>query len=248
MPLPDFRVAIVGADGTDSASQPVAGGVADNAVDSGNPVKVGGRVDTTLDTYADGDRADLSMTSRGLARVLVSATNVAGVDAVNNGNLQTFSNEAGGASTMFPVGIVGHNYNGTSWDRNRSIQGVATTGVGAAAVVAAPVTAAAAAITPVVTSAVASSLVLKASAGNFYGANVTAGASAGYVMLFNAAAAPADGAVTPIKTWALAANATLDVRYNVPIRCGTGITLVFSTTGPFTQTLSATAFISGEAV
>lgn len=111
-----------------------------------------------------------------------------------------------------------------------------------------PTTAAASAVAPVVTAAVASSKVLKAAPGNFYGCNVVSGASGGYVMLHDAVAAPADGAVTPIKCWVLAANSSLEVGYAAPIRCAVGITIAFSTTGPFAQALSATAFISGDAV
>lgn len=112
-----------------------------------------------------------------------------------------------------------------------------------------PSAAASAGITPVVTSAVANNLVLKAGAGNLYGFQVTSGASAGYVMVFNATSAPADGAVTPIKCMALAANSTIGVDYRSgpPPVFSTGITVVFSTTGCFTKTASATAFISGEA-
>lgn len=103
-------------------------------------------------------------------------------------------------------------------------------------------------IVPVVTAAVASSKVLKATPGNFYGCNAVAGASALYIMLIDATAAPADGAVTPIKCWTVAANASLEIGYATPIVCAVGITLVASTTGPFTKTASATAFLSGEAV
>lgn len=96
------------------------------------------------------------------------------------------------------------------------------------------------------TAAVASSLVLKAGAGNFYGANVTSGASAGFVLLHDAIAAPVNGAVTPVKCWVLPANSSVGVSANPPIVFPTGMTLTFSTTGCFNQTLSATAFMSGE--
>ena len=43
----------------------VGGGVADNAVDSGNPVKTGGKYNLILPTYGDGDRADSQSDSRG---------------------------------------------------------------------------------------------------------------------------------------------------------------------------------------
>lgn len=105
-------------------------------------------------------------------------------------------------------------------------------------------------IVPTATAAVASSQVLKASAGNLYGLNVVAGASAGFIMLFDATTAPADGAVTPKWVMPLAANAAYagspsgnDIGMNFAV----GIVAVFSTTGPFTKTASATAFISGMA-
>lgn len=111
-----------------------------------------------------------------------------------------------------------------------------------------PTGVAANALTPSATAVAASSLVLKASAGNLYGVQIATGGTAGYLMLFNAVAAPADGVVTPIKVYSIAANASLEVGYDIPLRFGTGITAVFSSTGPFTKTASATAFISGEVV
>ena len=109
-----------------------------------------------------------------------------------------------------------------------------------------PSSAPAVAIAPDTNTAVASSRVLKASAGNLYAYQVTTGASAGYVMLFNATSAPADGAVTPVKCVAVAANSTVGVTNNPPEYFNTGITIVFSTTGCFTKTASATAVFSGD--
>lgn len=94
------------------------------------------------------------------------------------------------------------------------------------------------------TTVAAGSLIAKASAGNCYGFNVVAGASAGYFMLFNSATVPADGTVTPFRVYVVAANASLAVSWDTPRRFGTGIVGVFSTTGPFTKTISATAFIA----
>jgi hypothetical protein len=102
------------------------------------------------------------------------------------------------------------------------------------------------AITPVVSSAAESSKIFKASAGNLYAYQVTTGALAGYVMIFNATSAPADGAVTPIKCVAVPAGATVGVSNNPPEAFSTGITAVFSTTGCFTKTASATAMFSGD--
>jgi hypothetical protein len=96
------------------------------------------------------------------------------------------------------------------------------------------------------TTVAASSLILKATAGNLFGVDICTAGTAGYLMLFNSATAPADGTVTPAKVFPVAANAGLRLDFITPIRFTIGITAVFSSTGPFTKTASATAFISGE--
>lgn len=105
-----------------------------------------------------------------------------------------------------------------------------------------------ASLTPVAVSTATGSQIAKASAGKLYGLNVTAGASAGFVMIFDSATVPADGTVTPKKVVALAANASLDRSWDRGLIFTSGIVVVFSTTGPFTKTISATAFIETEVV
>lgn len=105
-----------------------------------------------------------------------------------------------------------------------------------------------AAVTPIASAAAESSHVIKGSAGTLYDWHATIGAVAGYVMIFNAASAPADGAVTPIFCYAVAAFNTVFNTGQVPTTFSTGITMVFSSTGPFTKTASATAFFSAKAV
>jgi len=101
--------------------------------------------------------------------------------------------------------------------------------------------------TPVNSATGESHHVFLAKAGTLYGFSVTSGASAGYVLVYNSASAPADGTVTPIGCYALPASSTLGVAYTpLPLTMSTGITLVFSTSGCFTQTSSATAFFLGE--
>lgn len=97
-----------------------------------------------------------------------------------------------------------------------------------------------------VTSAPASSLIAKGTPGNFYGANLVTGAASGYFLLFDAISAPADGAVLPVRCWSTTANSTLGVGFPIPLALTTGITLVFSTTGCFTKTASATAFMQAD--
>jgi hypothetical protein len=100
------------------------------------------------------------------------------------------------------------------------------------------------AITPGSSSALEASHVLKASAGNLYSLYVMTTSTAGYLMTFNAISAPSNGAVTPVECIPVLASsyAIVDFADAPPDRYSTGIVAVFSTTGPFTLTTSATAF------
>ena len=102
-------------------------------------------------------------------------------------------------------------------------------------------------IAVVVSSAAESNHVMKASAGNFYGGYITTGASAGYLMMFNLTSAPTDGAVTPAACIYVPATTSMSLTgiATIPIYWSTGIVMVFSTTGCFTKTASATAYFSG---
>lgn len=104
------------------------------------------------------------------------------------------------------------------------------------------------AVAPVVSTAVESSHVFKSSAGSLIDAYVTVGASAGFLMIFNAVSAPADGAVTPQDCVPVSAAGTQSIFTSgaAPEGFTTGITAVFSTTGCFTKTASATAFFHGR--
>lgn len=138
-------------------------------------------------------------------------------------------------------------YGGATWNYIRTIQGAASSGLGVTAVAAAPTSVAAAGVTPVGTTVAASNVVVKGTPGNLYGFDAASGASAGYVMVFNATSLPANGTVTPLKVYNIAANSSMSITYNPPLVCSTGITLGFSTTGPFSLTASTTAFLSGDA-
>lgn len=111
-----------------------------------------------------------------------------------------------------------------------------------------PVTAAPAAVLSSQSTVAEGSRVAKASAGNLYGFECCSGASAGYLMVFDSATVPAEGAVAPKLVYAVAANTSFARQVTYPFRCTTGITLVFSTTGPFTKTISATAFLAAHYV
>jgi hypothetical protein len=84
--------------------------------------------------------------------------------------------------------------------------------------------------------------ILKASAGSLYNVYSTASTTAGYLMVFNSATVPADGAVTPIECIQVAASQTGRIDYQVPEIFTTGISVAFSTTGCFTKTGSPAFF------
>ena len=102
------------------------------------------------------------------------------------------------------------------------------------------------------TAALASSQIVKASAGNLYSFEVSADSTLSgapwWVMIFNATTLPADGAVTPAKCYAMSSGqVSASYAWNVPVQFSTGIVIGVSTTGCFTKTASAHAFISGDA-
>lgn len=98
---------------------------------------------------------------------------------------------------------------------------------------------------PVVSSAAEGSHVLKASPGCLLAIYATPGSTAGFLMIFNSKTVPGDGAVTPINCIQVQANTTIAANWapQPPEWYSTGIVAVFSTTGCFTKTASATAYI-----
>jgi hypothetical protein len=111
-------------------------------------------------------------------------------------------------------------------------------------VLVAPTASSSFAITPGASSALEAGHILKASAGNLYSLYGLSTDVDGYLMTFNATSIPADGAVTPIECIPVfsGSSATIDFSGTLPDQYSTGIVAVFSTTGPFTKTASATAF------
>jgi hypothetical protein len=103
-------------------------------------------------------------------------------------------------------------------------------------------------ITPVVSATAEAGHLIKGAAGNLYSLYVTTGATAGYVMTFNANAVPADGSVTPVECVVAPANSTISISFNGPPDIySLGIVAVFSSTGCFTKTASPTAFFKARA-
>lgn len=154
-----------------------------------------------------------------------------------------------GNSEYIPTGNVAANpmaslsfpllFNGSSWDRLRSIAGGGSAGTGVAAFSFNPTTSVNAAATKGKSTALEASHVIKASAGNLYWLTVTADANAGFLMIFDATSAPADGAVTPDYCVPIAASTGNPFNWLLnPMNFSTGITVVYSSTGCLTKTAS----------
>lgn len=229
--------------GSGATADQVQGNSAAGTTTATNPMVVGGVANSAIPVgVSDGQKTNLWTSQRGAA-VSAIGTTAAGADGSSN-NISILawpSNSNGSVSGQLEIRPYVYDQILGTWQRQRgSTDGTATLN--------APTASSTFALTPVVTSAVASSLVLKASAGNFYGLTTVAGASAGFVMLFDATTAPADGAVTPKECLPIAANSSNTISYipGPPIAYTTGIVAVFSTTGCFSKTASATAFFSGK--
>lgn len=213
----------------------VVGNSASGATDSGNPVKIGAKYNTTLPIYTDGQRGDLQINTRGQLMTILSGTNS------TSGIASVAANVDAASANNFGLQVGAYNmlFNGSTWDRARGDTAGAYN-------VLTPTASANNAVVGTASAAAESGRVLKASAGNVYSVSITTGGSAGYLMLFNATTVPADGAVTPVMCRVVAANSTLTVSSGViPQRYTTGISAAFSTTGCFTKTASATAYIEG---
>ena len=100
--------------------------------------------------------------------------------------------------------------------------------------------------------ALATAQVIKGSSGNLYSFEVSAdstlSAAAWWILIYDATADPGNGTVTPLKCYAQASGVTsASYAWLTPINFKTGIVIAVSTTGCYTETQSAHAFISGDA-
>lgn len=100
-------------------------------------------------------------------------------------------------------------------------------------------------------SALAANQVLKATPGTLasfeVSADSTLSAAAWWIMIYDAASAPADGAVTPAKCYGMASGTvSFSAGWAQPVAFLTGMVIGVSTTGCFTKTASTHAFISGD--
>lgn len=218
----------------------IMGAVGAGATDSGNPIKIGGKYNTTLPTLTDGQRGDAQLDTRGNLRVVLSTVDATTAFSAGNSTVGSVS-PSGTANKLNVVsyGLVndGTNYYQTRGDTtgNWQLQVPATTAVGT--------------IVPTASTVAESGRVLKASAGNLIRIGITTAGSAGYLMVFNSTTVPADGTVTPLMCRAIGATSTVVYGMaDIPPRFTTGISVAFSTTGCFTKTASATAYIEAQSL
>jgi len=100
------------------------------------------------------------------------------------------------------------------------------------------------AVRPLANAAATGAIVISTRPVTLYGLSVATGGTAGHVLVFDAAAVPADGAVTPVYCRHVAANGDDAITLYTPARFAVGLVVVFSTTGCWTKTVSDTAFFS----
>lgn len=188
-----------------------------------SPVLAEGRFNATPATITEGGYAPFQLTNRGALRVALYDTGITPASILTGSD--TTPNASAGLAT------VGLNHlwsdGAANWVRERyDVAPIASAGVSAS--------------------------VLKASAGTFWSASMIAGATAGFFILYNAAAAPAGGA-------ALTANLTL---FCVPVaangfaslggnpkgaRCSAGGVLLFSTSATtYTVPANVAVHMSGS--
>lgn len=99
-------------DGT-TGGQAVGGSVAHAATDSGNPVKIGGRVLSTSALVTDGHRVDLITNRYGSLKIDWYDRNANVVE------FQAPADAASNGDRYLPVRAQGVRYNGSTWDRMR---------------------------------------------------------------------------------------------------------------------------------
>lgn len=104
-----------------------------------------------------------------------------------------------------------------------------------------------AALSSKISSAQEASHVFATAQANLCQFSITTAGTAGYVLVYDATTAPSDGTVAPKACYQVSANNTTGFSYiSSPLYTSTGLVMVFSSTGCFTQTSSATAVFSAQ--
>lgn len=205
-----------------------------------NPVPAGGAYNSSPPALTSGQAGWLQLDSAGNLRISGTVTTAL------SGSTSNASSGVATSATNVPTVSYNYGFNGTTWDQlqvdaNKNLK--VTTGPSAATT---------SGLTAVSSSALAANTVIKVSAGNLYSFEVavdsTLSAAAWWIMIYNATSAPADGAVTPLKCYAMPLGTTaFSAAFPTPVAFSTGIVIGVSTNGCFTKAASTHAFISGDA-
>lgn len=99
-------------------SQQVQGNIASGATDSGNPVKMGGRYNSTTPTLTDGQRGDAQLDTRGNMKVTIVRPNSTDQQGYKTSNSD--GNGTDGSLVLLATTAVPQLFNGTNFDRMRS--------------------------------------------------------------------------------------------------------------------------------
>ena len=195
---------------TGSSANQVQGNVASGATDSGKPVKVGGKVNSVLPTYTDGQRSDLQTDVSGNLRVYVTGGTTAAVDGVANTNVAYFGSTTSiSTGTVRPLCVGPYVYNGSTWDRVKKPSSISR----------------------IVSSAnTTNATSAKASAGDvFFISAYNSNAAVRYLKLYNKASAPTVGTDTPVMTIALVPSTGFVLDLPSPLHFSTGIAYALTT-------------------
>lgn len=225
---------------------PIVGNVASGSTDSGNPAKIGCPFNTTRPTFSTGQRGDCQIDAHGSFGVAIwDSGGVAEARVFAPSSDTNASTTAGLAAPSF--GLI---FNGSTWDRTRSIQGADGSGLGVSAVSASPNSSPNSGIAP--TTAALSTNALKASAGNAFSVGISNGTTAGCLILYDSATTPTSGTALTAASIKFHALVAASVSYNQdfiwPKSFTAGIQLLFSTTcTTYTTPATLPVLLTGEA-
>lgn len=201
----------------------VQGGVASGAVDSGNPIKIGGVASLAPTAGLTAGRRGNVLISTGGALWVATGARATGTDGINNTLGQTSSD---GTNTSNYLMVWPHVFNGTTWDRNRKPNSASR----------------------IVSAAASTNATLaKASAGDIFHIEATnTTAALKFLKIYNKASAPTVGTDTPVLTIPLQPSNVPTVRtFPKGMYFSTGI--AYAITGAAADA-DTTALVAGDVV